>query len=62
MQGQTICWSSKKLKSLSEEFVTDPKTIKHLDISNNLLRTGRSLERFVNLVTLIMDENPVVNL
>ncbi|KAL4482770.1 hypothetical protein ABPG72_022330 [Tetrahymena utriculariae] len=61
-QGHTVCWNSKKLKSLSEEFVTDPKAIKHLDVSNNLLRTGRSLERFVNLVTLIIDENQISNL
>jgi len=58
----TVNWSSKKLKSLSEEFITEPENVRHLDVSNNLLKSGRSLARFGNLQTLIIDENPINNL
>jgi len=47
---------------LSEEFITDPENVRHLDVSNNLLKSGRSLARFGNLQTLILDENPIANL
>lgn len=58
----TLNLSSKQLKSLNEAFLADTNTVLHLDVSNNLLRTGRSLERFSSIFTLIIDENQLTSL
>jgi len=49
--------AGKKLKSLNEQPVENPKEIHTLDLTGNNLKHGGELRRFPNLVTLILDNN-----
>ncbi|CAD8144143.1 unnamed protein product [Paramecium pentaurelia] len=46
-----------KLKDLSEYTQEPQPTIKHLDVSSNLLKSGKEFSMFPNLETLIIDNN-----
>ncbi|CAD8143082.1 unnamed protein product [Paramecium octaurelia] len=54
--------AGKKLKDLSEYTQIQNNEIKHLDISNNLLKSGKEFAYFQNLETLIIDNNYYFNL
>ncbi|CAD8141403.1 unnamed protein product [Paramecium pentaurelia] len=46
-----------KLKDLSEQTQQLQQNIKHLDVSSNLLKSGKDFNMFPNLETLIIDNN-----
>ncbi|CAD8054668.1 unnamed protein product [Paramecium sonneborni] len=54
--------AGKKLKDLNEFTQTQNNEIKHLDVSSNLLKSGKEFVSFPNLETLIIDNNYYFNL
>lgn len=51
-----ICLAGKGLSQL-DSTTSEPSSVKHLDVSINKLQKGVEFRPFVNLMTLIIDEN-----